>query len=188
MSFTVLIRSTLFAACLGGGSVGVLAQPAPRNPFAPPAAPTAPAEAPAQNAELQFCGFFGTGAGARFCIFNLSTGRSKWQALGQESDDFTIEAFDAELKTVRVSQAGRVLNLKLQAASIAAAAPRTAPTGPVPTAAASQQALVESVRVNPTPADERRRLEAVAAEVRRRRALRQAAAANAASENSTAAQ
>lgn len=169
----------LFAAVCLGASGGVAVAQTLRNPFSPPPAAAAPAAAaPVQNSELQFCGFFGTGVSARFCLFNLSTGRTRWLALGQAADDFTIESFDRDNKVVRVVQGGRTLDLHLQAASIAATAPRTAPTGPVPTAAANSQELVNSVRVNPTPADERRRLEAVAAEVRRRRALRQAAAAS----------
>jgi hypothetical protein len=42
-------------------------------------------------------------------------------------------------------------------------------------------AITQSVVANPTPADEQRRLEAVAAEVRRRRALREQASLQAAS-------
>jgi hypothetical protein len=41
-------------------------------------------------------------------------------------------------------------------------------------------AVAQSVVLNPTPADEQRRLEAVAAEVRRRRALREQASIQAA--------
>jgi hypothetical protein len=52
--------------------------------------------------------------------------------------------------------------------------------GPLPVAGAQAggNPLVNTVVTNPTPADEARRLEAVAAEVRRRRAMRQAAAQN----------
>jgi hypothetical protein len=53
-------------------------------------------------------------------------------------------------------------------------------SGPLPVAGNAGNAITASVKVNPTPADEARRLEAVAAEVRRRRALRQAAAEQAA--------
>ena len=70
-----------------------------------------------------------------------------------------------------------MMTLALQAASI------TGGTAGVPAAVAltgnTQKDLVSTVRVNPTPTDERRRLEAVAAEVRRRRAVRAEAASGA---------
>lgn len=74
------------------------------------------------------------------------------------------------------------MTLKLQSAKLANAGAPGAPTvGPLPVAGAQpggNNPLVNTVVTNPTPADEARRLEAVAAEVRRRRALRQAAAQN----------
>jgi len=58
------------------------------------------------------------------------------------------------------------------AAAPAAPPPSVAPAGPAITVT---PAVTQTVMVNPSPADEQRRLEAVAAEVNRRRALREQA-------------
>ena len=143
-----------------------------------PPAVEAPAEEvveAVQNAELQFCGVFGDGANKRFLIYNATTRRSSWLRLNQEGpDELFVEAFDAEQSTVNVRQGGRRLTLGLQAASLAGGPVQG--SAPVALSGTSQD-LQTTVKVNPTPADERRRLEAVAAEVRRRRAARAAAAA-----------
>ncbi len=150
-----------------------------RNPFAQKVeeATDAPAAAaPVENAQLQFCGTYGSGDTRRFLLFNVSKNRSAWLGIGEEGPDGeVVEAYDAESGAVQVRQNGQPLNLALQVATISGA-PR--PAGPVPSAAQSQTALQTTVKVNPTPADERRRLEAVAAEVRRRRAMRQQAKSN----------
>ncbi len=128
-----------------------------------------------ENAEYQFCGVFGDGDDKRFLIFNVSSNKSSWLHLNQEGpDELFVRGYDAELGSVNVAQGGRTLNLGLQAATLKGAAPRTVTAAPVALAGDSTD-LQNTVRVNPTPSDERRRLEAVAAEVRRRRAARAAA-------------
>ncbi len=150
-----------------------------RNPFlrkSEEAAAAPAAAAPVENAQLQFCGTYGSGDARRFLIFNVSKNRSVWLDEGEEGPDGeVIQSYDPQSGAVQVSHNGQSLNLALQVATISGA-PR--PTGPMPTAAQAQTALQTTVKVNPTPADERRRLEAVAAEVRRRRAMRQAAKEN----------
>ena len=151
-----------------------------RNPFNRPSteAAAAPvAEAPVENAQLQFCGTFGDGANKRFLIFNVTKNRSTWLALNEEGPTGeVVQAYDPETSAVQVNVGGQALNLALQVATLAGGGAR--PSGPMPTAAQATNALVNTVKVNPTPADERNRLEAVAAEVRRRRAMRQASAQN----------
>lgn len=150
-----------------------------RNPFGRPTdapAAAAAAEAPVENAQLQFCGTYGNEESRRFLIFNVTKNRSAWLSLAEEGPDGeVVEAYDAETGAVRLNFNGQPLNLALQSATIQGGG---RPTGPLPSAAQSGSALVNTVKVNPTPADERRRLEAVAAEVRRRRAMRQAAKEN----------
>ena len=154
---------------------GAVAQTS-RSPFLPPAGGDAPVAT--ENAPLQFCGYMGSGANARYCLHDPASRRSVWLRVGDETNGMRVEEFDAEARTVRVLQGGRALTLKLQSPAPAGSnGGGGAPSGPLPIAGQNQQnpSLVNTVVANPTPADEAKRLEAVAAEVRRRRALRQAA-------------
>jgi len=142
----------------------------------PPAVETVPeAVEVVEDAELQFCGVFGDGADKRFLIYNVTSRRSSWLKLNQEGpDELFVESFDSEQSTVSIRQGSRNLTLGLQAARIVGGPAST--SAPVALSGTSQD-LQSTVKVNPTPSDERRRLDAVAAEVRRRRAARAAAAA-----------
>jgi len=168
-TFTAMMAGLLLAGM--GGQAQVL-----RSPFMQkaPDQVEAQAEAPVEDAELQFCGTFGDGDQKRFLIYNKTRNRSEWIKIGEEGPEgIFVDAYDREESTVVVRQGGQTLSLALQAATISAAAAR--PQTPV-TLAGNSSDLIKTVRVNPSPTDERRRLEAVAAEVRRRRALRQSAA------------
>lgn len=151
---------------------------AARSPFLPPVVEAPAATVVVEDAELQFCGTFGGGENKRFLIYNLTTRRSTWLRLGQEGpDELYVDDFDPVESTIMVRQGGRALTLAMSAARLAGGGGGANPA-PVPLAG-NPEDLVNTVRVNPTPADERRRLEAVAAEVRRRRAARAAAASGA---------
>ncbi len=173
-----LRRQLILIFLLGAPALGALHAQAARSPFLPPAVEVTetPESAVDQNAELQFCGVFGDGSDKRFLIYNLTTRRSAWLRLQEEGpDELFVDGFDAEQSLVNVRHGDRQLTLGLEPARLTGgggggAAPPVALTGN------AQQDLVNTVRVNPTPSDERRRLEAVAAEVRRRRAARAAAA------------
>ena len=169
--------TSLVAGLLLAG-VGVQAQ-VPRSPFMrkPSEQVQQEVETPVEDAELQFCGTFGDGDAKRFLIYNKTINRSEWLQIGEEGPEGVfVDEYNFDDQTVRVRQGSRNLNLALQAATISAAsAQRKAPV----TLAGNSSDITKTVRVNPTPADERRRLEAVAAEVRRRRALRQTASSGA---------
>lgn len=180
MSHLRLSSVLLPAALLWASAADLSAQDA-RNPFLrasnAPAAAAAPAPTP-EDPQLQFCGLYGDGAAKLFCVYNMAKNRSAWLAVGEAGpDEITVDAFDPDNNAITVRQSGRVLTLELQSAKLAAGGARPV----TPNGALNQNnRLVNTVRVNPTPADERARLEAVAEEVRRRRAQRQAGAANAA--------
>jgi hypothetical protein len=130
---------------------------------------------------LQFVGLIGEGENARICLYDPARRRSIWLRPGDEQGAVRLQSFDAENRTVSVVQNGRSMNLRLQTAKVPGGGGGGVGGGPMPIAGAPQPGanpLVNTVVANPTPADEARRLEAVAAEVRRRRALRQAAAQN----------
>ena len=152
-----------------------------RSPFLPPE--TAAGPAVTEDAPLQFCGYFGEGENMRYCVYDPARRRSVWLRLGDQDGPIQLQSFDPETRTVSVVQNGQAMNLKLQSAKLANAGsgPAAPPIGVLPVAgqqAGGNNPLINSVVTNPTPADEAKRLEAVAAEVRRRRALRQAAAQN----------
>lgn len=152
-----------------------------RSPFLPPDAQAAPVAA--DDAPLQFIGFFGEGENMRYCVYDPARRRSVWLRAGDVDGPIQLQSFDAENRTVNVVHQGQPLTLKLQTAKLAqgGSGGGGATVGPLPVAGAQAgggNPLVNTVVTNPTPADEARRLEAVAAEVRRRRAMRQAAAQN----------
>ncbi len=174
-------RHILISLLLSAFASGVGIAQNPRSPFLPPSVEDEVVTESniTEDAELQFCGVFGDGDAKQFLIYNASTRRSSWLRLDQEGpDELFVDAFDLEQSTVDVRQGGRALTLALQAASITGGGGSSGPA-PVALTGNAQKDLVSTVRVNPTPSDERRRLEAVAAEVRRRRAARAAAASGA---------
>ncbi len=177
------LRLSFLAGLTALGVAGAHAQTS-RSPFLPPDSQAAPV-ATSEEAGLQFCGYFGEGDAMRYCIYDPARRRSVWLRAGDEDGPVRLESFDPENRTVSVVHSGRALTLKLQSAKLANNGAGPSGGGAFPSASplpAANNPLVNTVVTNPTPADEARRLEAVAAEVRRRRALRQAAAQNAANQ------
>lgn len=147
------------------------AQPAPglaaNSPFLPPnTAATAAAEA----TPLELRGILTMGRKSSFNLYDPATKASEWVGLNEAGQKFTVTNFEPGADRVTVNYQGRVLTLTLQQPKIVAA-----PVGQGPPSA-TPVAMPPAV-LNPTSADEARRMEAVAAEVRRRRALRLQASA-----------
>ena len=143
------------------------------SPFLPPAGESAPA---AEATPIELRGILTMGGKTSFNIYDPATKSSAWVGVNESGHPFTVTDFDASAERATVNYQGRAIALVLQRPKIVAApimaAPTAAPGAPVATTPVPMPAPV----LNPTPADEARRLEAVAAEVRRRRALRQQAA------------
>jgi hypothetical protein len=104
--------------------------------------------------------------GSAYCIYDTAKKRDVWVGLNEPGHDFVVKAADPGSDSVTVAYQGRILKLSLHTAKVNSAGAGGA--GPV----ASPAAAV----VTPSPADEQRRLDAVAQEVRRRRAEREKAA------------
>lgn len=114
-----------------------------------------------------------------FSIYDSSNRMSAWSRLNEPGHGFVVRSHDPARDTVTVDHQGRTLTLALRTAKVAAAPvyqPQPAmanQTGPqnqgVP------QPIGGPVVLNPSPADEQARLEAIAAEVNRRRMIRQQA-------------
>jgi hypothetical protein len=148
----------LLAARLG-------AQDADSSPFLPAAGPGAPGAA-AENEPLELHGIMSTQDGLRVCIYNVATKTSKWVGLNEGGMDnhFVVKSADPDRDTVSVLSDGRVLTLSLRKAKVDSFNGGYSNGGLPPGV---------SVVLNPTAADEQRRLQAIADEVRRRRLARE---------------
>ena len=150
------------------------------SPFLPPAAATNTA-APTAGAPLQYRGFTEDSGGVRFRIVDPARKTGTWLKLNERDTTFdvTVKQSGADYATVVVEHQGRTLTLALPESKVASSgsasqpAPAVAPPPPMMTNV--PPAVTQAVVVNPTPADEQRRLQAVADEVSRRRALREQA-------------
>lgn len=140
-----------------------------RSPFAPPGAATTEQtnEAPAQ---LEFRGIAADESGPMFSIYDLTASRGYWVREG-ESGAVTVKGFDSSEGQIEVEQGGRMLTLKLKRASISVGAAQVVAV-PAPGNTPNPRVGVAGGGAPPVDA---KRLESVAAEVRRRRALRNAA-------------
>jgi hypothetical protein len=161
------------------GSLRAAPPIASRSPFLPPE--NAPAEKTEEGAAaLEFRGFVDVGGGKQFRLFDPAKKQGAWVRLNERSPEFeaVIRQHNEGEESVSVEHQGRTVTLTMRKAKIVAdlsapvAPPVIAPAGPAITVT---PAVTQSVMVNPSPADEQRRLEAVAAEVNRRRALREQA-------------
>ncbi|MES2693832.1 MAG: hypothetical protein V4773_10195 [Verrucomicrobiota bacterium] len=155
------------------------AQAQTRSPFLPPTA-SGPA-APTQNASLEFRGFIETSEGMQFRIYNPAKKSGIWVRLNERNDDWNVlvKQHDGGQNTLTVEHGGRTLTLAGREAKVVSAGNAAQAMPPPPPQQAQPSnvapAVTQTVVVNPTPADEQKRLEAVASEVARRRALREQA-------------
>jgi hypothetical protein len=144
-----------------------------RSPFLPPAAPTD--SAPTADATLELRGIMAAGEGYMFSIYDSTNKSSVWSRLNETGHPFVVKSHDESRDSVTVEHQGRTLTLALRTAKVAAAPlhqPQQAQPAPGQNA---PQPIGGPVVLNPSPADEQRRLEAIAAEVNRRRMIRQQA-------------
>jgi len=147
------------------------------SPFMP--VPGSGAAAVTAGAPLEFRGVMDVGDGLKIRIVDPARkGAAAWLKVNERdpSVDFVVKQYDADHDTVTVDFQGRSLTLSQHVAKVASAGVAQNVPGPVPGGVPMPPAITQSVVVNPTPADEQRRLDVVAAEVARRRALREQAA------------
>lgn len=146
------------------------------SPFAPPQ--TESAQQAQEASALEFRGFMQVGGQTFFNIVNSATKKSNWVQLNQSSFDFVVKGMEVtgDQEFVLVEHGGRVQRLALARPktqkSAVSAIPGTGGGGKAQVAAAAQ-GPISPVVLNPSPADEARRMEDFVAEVRRRRLLRQ---------------
>lgn len=178
MSFCFPSPRCTASLALGLGIVVVAgAQPVAVSPFLPPAA--ANSAVPTAGAPLEFRGFMETSEGQRFRLYDPAGKKGSWVKLNERDPalDVVVKQFNSEpnAETLVVEHQGRTLTLAQRVAKVVSAG-AAVQNLPPPAMSNVPTAVTQSVVVNPTPADEARRLEAVASEVARRRALREQAA------------
>jgi hypothetical protein len=166
------ITPWVLLAAIAAGCAAARADLAQTSPFLP--ATTAGAAAPGgPGGPVELRGVMTTSQGTEYCIYDAVKKSSAWVALNEAGNGFVVKSADPSGDNVTVEYQGRTLVLALRTAKIASAGPgMAAPAG-------NPSAVTQSVVLNPTPADEQRRLDAVAAEVRRRRQEREKAAQDA---------
>ncbi|MFH1497457.1 MAG: hypothetical protein ABII82_06485 [Verrucomicrobiota bacterium] len=130
---------------------------------------------PAAEAPLEFRSLIVEDGRRYFSVFDPSAQRGHWVAEDDADNQsgITVSSYDDEAHRLVVSHGGRTYELLLKQANILAGAV------PAPVALTNNGNNHDRGRPTVNNVADARRLEAVAAEVRRRRALRQAAAANA---------
>ncbi len=133
--------------------------------------PFAPAGTPGQSGSalpLEFRGVFMDQGEYFFSLFNPATKASVWVGLNEAGQEFTVRSYDDGAQTIVADFKGRSLTLSLSKAPTVAAAPAV----PVPPTVVGAVAPTPAAAAASSSA-EAKRLADLAAEIRRRRALRQ---------------
>jgi hypothetical protein len=163
-------RSLLLGLFFAAGSV-FAADPSNQNPFAPASGPVV--TAPTESSPLELRGIVSSNNGQTvFGVFDPVKRQSSWVRLDETGQDFVVRSHDPARGTVRIEYQGRVIELQLKEAKIETAA------APPPMPVAMQQPPrpgnmpAPQVATSANSAEEAKRLEGVAQEVRRRRMMR----------------
>ncbi len=172
LSHTVFMRGVPVAALAAALlTVPARAELAPASPFLPANAQASDA-AGGPSGPLELRGVMETPEGTSYCIYDVAKKRSTWVGVNEAGHDFTVKSAEPAGEGVMVDYQGRPLRLTLHKSKIASSGAATAPVAP----AGNPSAIASTVVLNPSQADEQRRLDAVAQEVRRRRMEREKAA------------
>lgn len=148
------------------------AQLAAISPFLP--AQASPGSAPTAGAPLEYRGFSETGEGRRFRVVDPARKAGAWVRLNERDDDLgvVVKQHDADAETVTVEQQGRTFTLALHSSKIVSSG------AAMPNIAAIQQSIPPPpLPANNVPAQalQQSQLDAVAAAVAQRRAMREQA-------------
>jgi hypothetical protein len=138
----------------------------PDSPFAPPSSGGADAGATPANSPLELHGILDMPDGYKFNLCDQAGHVNVWIGLNAPGQPFVVRSQDVAHNRVTVEYQGRELTLSLARAKVASMA--MPPQGmPMP--------MPQPGAVSISPQEERERLERIAEEIRRRRALREAA-------------
>ena len=175
------LRSFAVAALALVGA-GLIRAEGPASPFMSAQAANAPAAA--TNSQLEFRGVMGEGGAMMFRVVDTAHKVGMWVRLNEleKTMNLVVRKHDASgsRDVITVEQGGRTFNLELSESKVVSSGNASQMQMAPPPMSNVAPAVTNTVKVNPTPADEQARLDAVVAEVARRRALRdQSSAQNA---------
>ena len=122
-----------------------------------------------EGASIEFRGVISSRDGTLFGLYDRTRNQGAWVRQNEKGADFNVLAYDAANAVVTVDYQGQKLSLALSSAKIETAAPSL-----IPMIAAAPLAAPATASVNGANPADQRKLESIAAEVRRRRALRTA--------------
>jgi hypothetical protein len=165
----LLLTPWVLLAAIAAGAAAARADLAQASPFLPANMSDTGGQGGAAG-PIELCGVMSTSGGTEFCIYDTVKKSSTWVGLNEAGSAFVVKSADPSGDNVTVEYQGRTMRLALRTGKVASAGPGMA--GP----AGNPSAITQTVVLNPSPADEQRRLDAVAAEVRRRRQEREKAA------------
>jgi hypothetical protein len=168
----ILAEAAALAALAWAGTLW--ADLAPASPFLPAGAAAAAAAKAGPSGPIELRGVMASADGASYCIYDTAKKKDFWVGLNEAGHDFVVKSADPASDSVMVDYQGRSMHLDLHTSKVESSGPATAVTAG-PRGGPPGNPLSSTVVVNPTPADEQRRLEAVAQEVRRRRMEREKA-------------
>jgi hypothetical protein len=163
------VLSAAAALMLAGSALR--ADLAATSPFLPAnVAAAGAANSPAGPIELR--GISSTSDGTAFCIYDTAKKKDTWVGLNETGYDFVVKSSDPASDSISVQYQGRTMKLTLRTSKVAS-------SGVASQAIVTPNMVGPPAELNPTPADEQRRLDAVAQEVRRRKLEREKAVLNA---------
>jgi hypothetical protein len=136
------------------------------SPFLPPGMQEGTAQQQDDPTQLELRGVMATASGQRlYCIYDPVKKSADWSGVGQKGFSFVVKSADPERDAVTLEASGRSLVLVLRQAKVMAMV-GVMRTVPIDIGMGGPSVL---------PADQAARLQAIAAEVARRRMLRQQA-------------
>jgi hypothetical protein len=137
------------------------------SPFVAQSAVGVPTANP-ETASLEFRGVIASRDGTVFGFYDRARNQGGWVRQNEAGAEFNVLAYDAANAVVTVDYQGKKLSLALSAAKIETVAPSA-----IPLAIAAPLGAPAAPTIAAANPNDQRKLEAIAAEVRRRRALRQ---------------
>jgi len=136
------------------------------SPFAPHSA-TGIQPVTSETGAIEFRGVISSNDGTVFGLYDRTRNQGAWVRQNEKGSDFTVLAYDVANAVVTVEYQGQKLSLALSPSKIESAVPSLNPT-----IAAAPLGAPANPSVSGANSTDQRKLESIAAEVRRRRALR----------------
>ena len=159
--------SALLVLSVAGASARAV-ELTPNSPFSPPSS-NADANATPANSPLELHGILAMPDGYKFNLCDQAGHVNVWLGLNAAGQPFVVRSHDVAHNRVTVEYQGRELTLSLAKAKVT---PMAMQQQMMPQPQMMGQPPIQPGVVSASPQDERQRLERIAEEIRRRRAMR----------------